>query len=132
MANTYNSAHAQLISRIEQLKSNKISEEQRIRSTVKELTDNFSPASIIKTAIHDLATDSRVHYDLTRMTLFTGTNYVLDKLVGKNKPIKDIVNAIIAEKLSDSSSKNNGSFIIPIVAEFIVNLFHHRSNNSER
>ena len=132
MANTDNSAHAQLISRIEQLKSNKASEEQRIKSTVKELTSNFSPSSIIKTAIHDLAADSRVHYDLTRMTLYTGTNYVLDKLIGKNKPVRDIVNAIIAEKLSDSSSRNNGSFIIPIVADFIVNLIHPRSNNDEK
>ena len=132
MANTDNSAHAQLISRIEQLKSNKASEEQRIKSTVKELTSNFSPSSIIKTAIHDLAADSRVHYDLTRMTLYTGTNYVLDKLIGKNKPIRDIVNAVIAEKLSDSSSGNNGSFLIPIVADFIVNLIHPRSNNDEK
>lgn len=130
MQNTENTAHSQLLLRIEQLKINKTNEEQRIKNLYKEILTNFNPSLIIKSSIHDLALDTVVQFDMTKMGLYAAANFAIDKILGRNKTLRGFIDSITAERYNNSSSENKGSFIIPILADSIVNIFRSRKRNN--
>lgn len=132
MQNTENSAHSQLLLRIEQLKINKTNEERRIKNTYKELSANFNPSLIIKTSLHELALDSVVQFDMTKMGLYAAANFAIDKIFGRNKTLKGFINSLTAERFDDSNSDNKGSFIIPILADSIISIFRSKTGNNGR
>ena len=130
MQNTENTAHSQLLLRIEQLKINKTNEEQRIKNLYKEILTNFNPSLIIKSSIHDLALDTVVQFDMTKIGLYAAANFAIDKILGRNKTLRGFIDSITAERYNNSSSENKGSFIIPILADSIVNIFRSRKRNN--
>ncbi len=132
MQNTENSAHSQLLLRIEQLKINKTNEERRIKNTYEEVLANFNPSLIIKTSLHELALDSVVQFDMTKMGLYAAANFAIDKIFGKNKTLKGFINSLTAERFDDSNSDNKGSFIIPILADSIISIFRSKTGNNRR
>ena len=132
MQNTENSAHSKLLLRIEQLKINKTNEELRIKKIYTELSDNFNPLSIIKSSLHELALDTVVQFDLTKMGLYAAANFAIDKILGRNKTLKGFIDSLTAERFADPNSDNKGSFIIPILADSILRLFRSKTGNKGR
>ena len=119
MKNIHITNHAELMLRIMQLKSEKLSQETELKHSVKEFIYSISPVSIVKDSLHELAQDEQVKFDMTKVGLNIGANFLIDKIVGRNRSIKGFLGAMLVEKLSSKFINNNASSIISGITRLI-------------
>lgn len=111
--------HAQLQLHIMHLKSKKLSQEIELKHSVKEFVYSISPLSIVKDSLHSLVQDKEVRMDLTKVGLNIGANFLIDKVVGRNRSIKGFLSSILIEKISTSFINSNASSIISGISKII-------------
>ncbi|MBL7936374.1 MAG: hypothetical protein JNM51_11275 [Bacteroidia bacterium] len=119
MKNIHITNHAELMLRIMQLKSEKLSQETELKHSAKEFIYSISPVSIVKDSLHELAQDEDVKFDMTKVGLNIGANFLIDKIVGRNRSIKGFLGAMLIEKLSSKFINNNTSSIISGIGRLI-------------
>ena len=104
MENKLITNHAELVLRIMHLKSEKFSQEEELMHSFKELTYMLNPATIMK----NMAGDKEVKTSLAKAGLSLGSNYLIDKVLGRNRSIKGFVMSVFVEKLSNMIINNSG------------------------
>jgi hypothetical protein len=105
-------SHSELMLQIMRLKAEKLEGEKELSYKFKELVYTFNPVSLVKKSIHDLADDTDVKYDLAKIGLNVGANFLIDQLLGKNRSVKGFLSSLVVEKISSSYINNNLSSII--------------------
>lgn len=113
--------HAELSLRIMQLKSEILLQEDELKYKFKELLVTLSPMSIVKESIHDLATDKEVQFDLTKVGLNAGANFLIDQVLGRNRSIKGFLSSFIVEKIANTLINKNASGIVSGISKLLNN-----------
>ncbi len=104
MENKLITNHVELVLRIMHLKSEKFSQEEEIQHRFKELVYTLNPATILK----NLAGDEDVKSGLAKAGLSLGSNYVIDKVLGRNRSIRGFLFSVLVEKISTLVINNSG------------------------
>lgn len=119
MENIEISNHTQLVLRIQQIKAEKIRQEEELKIAMKGFVNNFNSVSIVKEYLHSLASDKEVQFDLAKVGLNIGANFIIDRVLGKNRSIVGFLSSLVAEKLSASFINDNFSKIISGIGKII-------------
>lgn len=96
------SCHANLLSRIEELKLLKAEQELTIKNQFNDLKSSLNIGTLLKESVNHIATDSDTRKDLMRIAATTGTNYLIEKVLGSNNSIKRYLGSLVAEKVSNT------------------------------
>lgn len=110
METSTRSCHANLLSRIDELRALKAEQEIRINEQYKDLKNAFSVGAILKESIQHVASDKDSQKNLVKMAATTGSNFLIEKVLGRNSSLKGYIASILAEKVS-------GSFIGKLVSK---------------
>lgn len=102
METTAKSWHSTLISRIEELKLLKAQQEAKISRQFTDLKDSLKIGAIIKESVRHIAADSDTRKDIVKIATTTGTNFLIEKVLGSNNSIKGFLGSILAEKVSNT------------------------------
>ena len=119
--------HSELLFRIMELKAQKLSQEIQLKNSIKEFVYTLNPVSMVKDSLHELAKDKEVRFDLAKVGLNMGTNFILDKLLGRNKSIKGFLSSVLVEKLSATFINKNASSIISGLGKLIRSKPEHEN-----
>lgn len=119
MKNSEISGHADLLLRIEELKLEKFYWEETFKRSLNELVLSFSPVSMVKDSIHKLVTDKQVRTDLMTVGLNAGSDFIIDKVLGRNRSIKGFLSSLLVEKISSNYINKNSSTIIAGIKRLI-------------
>ena len=119
MDNTKITSHAHLKLLIVQLKSERSVQEAELKHKVAEFVVALNPLSILKNSLHDLAGDKEVQQGLVKTGLNLGTNFIIEKILGRNRSVKGFLSSILAEKISATVINNNISKIISGISKLI-------------
>ena len=119
MTNTEISGHASLILRIAHLREVKSSQESELKESFKDLVVTLNPISIVKSSLHDLASDTNVHLDLVKVGLNVGTNLIINQVLGKQRSIKGLISSTLVEVISTALINNNATGIVSGISSFI-------------
>lgn len=96
------SCHDTLLNRIDELRALKLEQEARINQQYKDLKNSFSIGAILKESIDHIANDQESQKNLVKMAATTGSNFIIEKILGRNSSIKGYLGSILAEKVSSS------------------------------
>ncbi len=113
-------SYAQLKSQISQLRTDKLNQEIELKILVNEIIDSLSIISIMKTTIQELVKDKEVQIDVIKLGLKTSANYLLEKVVGRNRTVKGFLASILIEKITNSLINNNSVSIISGLTNFLI------------
>ena len=119
MENKEISSHAELVLRIMDLKAEKFSQEEELRYTFKEFVSSLNPISMVKESLHQLAADRDVKFDLAKVGLNLGADFIIDKVLGRNRSIKGFLSAVLIEKFSTLFLNNNISKIVSEISKLL-------------
>jgi hypothetical protein len=111
--------HAELLLRIMELKSEIVFEKSELNNKFKQFLYNLNPISIVKDSIHELARDKEIQFDLTKVGLNVGANFLIDQILGRNKSIKGFLSSVLIEKFSNTFINKNASGIISGISKFL-------------
>ncbi len=75
--------YADLQLSILQLKTKKQLQEEALRKEIAELVESFNLAAIMKDSIHKFATDKEVQFDIAKVGLNYGADFVISQLIGR-------------------------------------------------
>lgn len=103
---------------ISQLRTDKLNQEIELKILVNEIIDSLSIISIMKTTIQELVKDKEVQIDVIKLGLKTSANYLLEKVVGRNRTVKGFLASILIEKITNSLINNNSVSIISGLTDF--------------
>lgn len=104
--------HTQLQLHIMHLKSKKLSQETELKHSVKEFVYSISPIAIMKDSLHSLVQDKEVRMDMAKVGLNIGANFLIDKVVGRNRSINGFLGSLLIEKISTSFINSNSNSIV--------------------
>lgn len=94
--------HANLLTRIDELKILKAEQEIKIKEQFQDLKNSLNIGTVLKESINHLAQDKDTQKDIIKIATATGTNYVIEKVLGSNGSIKRYLASLLAEKVSNS------------------------------
>ena len=106
MADTTITNHKDLVLRITHLKASKLRQEEDLKHVFTTVIGAMNPVSILKDSIHELAENKAIQLDLTKVGLDIVTNFVIDKVLGRNRSIRGFLSSVLVEKLSGSFINN--------------------------
>jgi hypothetical protein len=119
MENIKISNRSELLLHIMHLKAEKYRQEEELKVTLKEFIDTLNPLSIVKESLSEMVRDKDVHFDLAKMGLNIGANFIIDQILGRNSSIKGFISAVLVENFSTSFINNNVSKIISGINKLI-------------
>ncbi len=94
--------HSSLLTRIDELKILKASQEAIIKEQFDDLKSSLNIGSVLKESISQIASDSDTQKDIMKIAATTGTNYIIEKVLGSNDSVKRYLGSLLAEKVSNS------------------------------
>lgn len=109
MEKTKITRYADLMIHIAYLNSEKLKQEEELKSICGELVNSMHPVSIVKQSLHDLAEDKRVHFDLLKAGLNVGSTFLIDNIMGRNKSIRGFLSSMVIEKIASTFINNQNS-----------------------
>lgn len=113
MKNTEITNHAELMSHIVLLRTEKSRQEQELRQSLKEFADRFDHLNLLKTYLHEFASDKNVQVDLAKVGLNLGVDFIIRKVMGTS------ISSMLIEKLSSLFISGNMSKILSGISTFI-------------
>ena len=116
------SNHTELQLRIAQLKAETKIQDEVLLQTFKGFVETLNPITMAKTSIHELASDKQVQFDVVKVGLNLGTNFIIEQVLGRQS-IKGYLSSVIVEKISSSIINNNIN--IPQIVSGISQLVNH-------
>ena len=119
MENKEISSHAELVLRIMDLKAEKFSREEDLKYTFKEFVSTLNPISMVKESLHQLAADRDVKFDLAKVGLNLGVDFIIDKVLGRNRSVKGFLSSVLIEKFSTLFLNNNISKIVSEISKLL-------------
>jgi hypothetical protein len=121
-------SHAQLCLQIMHLKAEKFKQEEELKHTFQEFVYTINPVNLVKNSLHDLAEDHEVQFDLAKVGLNMGANFLINQVLGRNRSIKGFLSSMLVEKFSSSYINNNVSKIISGIGNFFKPKAEHETN----
>jgi len=122
METTCASSHSILLNEIALLKQKKRAEEELLKISLKEFALSLKPLSIIKSSLHELATDKAVKEGLVTAGIKLGTNFAIEKIMGRNRSVKGFLGSILVEQFT-------ASLIAKKLVPFITGTFKQEENS---
>ena len=119
MENKEISNHAELVLRIMDLKVEKFSREEELKYAFKEFVSALNPISMVKESLHQLAADRDVKFDLAKVGLNLGADFIIDKVLGRNRSFKGFLSSVLFEKFSTLFLNNNISKIVSEISKLL-------------
>jgi hypothetical protein len=126
------STHTELAVRIMHLKAEKFRQEEVLKHSFREFFYTLQPASIIKETLHELSQDKEVQFDLAKAGLNMGANFIIDRVLGKNRSIKGYLSSILIEKFSGSFINDNMTKILEGVGKFMNRNNHQTEEHNNQ
>ena len=111
--------HVELSLRIMELKSEVLLQQDNLKYTFKGFLFTLNPISIVKESIHELAKDKEVQFDLTKVGLNLGADFLINQVLGRNRSIKGFLSSVLLEKLSNTFINKNASGIISGISKLL-------------
>lgn len=102
MQTTPKPCHASMLSRIDELRILKAQQELKIKEQFQDLKNSLNIGTVLKESINHLAEDKDTQKDIIKIATATGTNYIIEKVLGSNGSIKRYLASLLAEKVSNS------------------------------
>lgn len=87
--------------RIAQLRIDKLKQEAELKIKFSEFAETLNPVLILKKSVHEMVVDKEVKDDLLKVGLNLGTNFIIEKVLGR-KSVKGYLSSVIVEKISTS------------------------------
>ena len=98
-----NITYQQLLSeRIAVLKDERAGLEIKLNSTITGIAQSFSPASILKNSVKQLATDREFRAEAVLSGLSLGANFLIEKVLGRSKNIKGSISSVLVDDIAAS------------------------------
>lgn len=113
------SSHADLLLRIAELKEINSWQDAEFKDTFREFVNTLNPLSMVKESLHELAEDREVQFDLAKVGMNLGANFIIDRILGKHSSIKGFLGAKLVEKISASLINSNVYNIISGIGRLI-------------
>ena len=98
--------------KILELKNLKLKQEIELKHSIKEFAYSLSPVAMVKDSLHELAQDKTVKLNLAKVGLNAGANFIIDKVLGKNRSLKGYIASILVENLSKIFINKNAPVFI--------------------
>ncbi len=105
--------------RILELKNLRVKQEIELKDSIKEFANTLSPVAMIKNSLHELVHDKDVKLDLANLSLNAGANFVIDKILGKNRSVKGYLSSLLMENVSKFFINKNVPEIISGISKLI-------------
>ncbi|MGZ3901805.1 MAG: hypothetical protein ACXVDC_15870, partial [Bacteroidia bacterium] len=67
---------------------------------LKEFALSLKPLTIIKKSLHEFASDKIVKEDIVTAGMKLGTNFIIEKVMGRNRSIKGFLGSVLVEQLA--------------------------------
>jgi hypothetical protein len=108
-----------LINSIESLKAISVQQEIKLSNSLHTFIETLNPITLIKKSMYAIVNDNTIQTNLATTGLHLGSDYILDKILGRGKSIGGFVRSVLVEKISNATiNRYSGSII-----EKIKNLF---------
>jgi hypothetical protein len=115
--------------RIAELRFQKYIQEEELKVQLKDFVKTLNPLVMAKESIRELARDKEVQFDLTKVGLNMGANFLIEKVIGRNKSVKGFLSSILIEKVSTAFINNNAPKIISGIAKIFNKNTQQAINN---
>ena len=115
-------SHADLLAHIAQLKVEKRQQEAEIKQNFRDFTQGLNPVAIIKQSLGELAEDKTVQFNLTKMGLIAGTDFVIDQVLGRNRSVKGFLSSVLVEKFTGDLINNNASAVLAGISNLMLRI----------
>lgn len=112
--------HADLVSLIDQLKSESKLQENLLKEKFKALSDSLNPVNLVKKSLTDLASDKSVRLNVGKLGLNFGANMIIDKIFGKYRSLGGFFRSTIVESISTGVINKKYPKIAAIVQKFMA------------
>lgn len=112
--------HADLVSLIDQLKSESKIQESLLKEKFKAYSDSLSPVNLVKKSLNDLANDKAVRLNVGKIGLNLGANMIIDKLFGKYRSLGGFFRSTIAETISTGVINKKYPKIANVIRQFMA------------
>lgn len=93
-------SHASLQVRINELKRERSTQEERLKYAFQAFAHTHSPLSIIKGSVKGLTQDKELRTDMVKAGLNLGTDFIIERLLGRSRSVKGFLSSILVENLS--------------------------------
>ena len=100
MKNTGISNHASLVLRIAELRADKLQQEDELKDSFEAFTKTLSPLSMLKGSMQGFVKDKELRSDILKAGLNLGTDFIIEKVLGRSRSVKGFLSSILVEKLS--------------------------------
>jgi len=124
MKNTEITSHDELISRIIYLKADKQMQEESLKIKFRDFASNLDFGFLLNNDGNKAVASNNIVYNLVKVVLNKGANFIIDKFLGKNRSFKGFLSSLLVEELSTLLINSN---INSIISGF-SRLIHSRSN----
>ncbi|MBU2061999.1 MAG: hypothetical protein KKH44_09165 [Bacteroidetes bacterium] len=91
--------------RIVELRLDKLRQEEELKISFSGLIEKFDPVQVMKKSLHEIVADKDVKDDLLKLGLNLGTNFIIEKVLGKQS-MKEYLNTLLVDKLANSLKNN--------------------------
>lgn len=105
--------------KILQLKADKLAQEQAIKETAISLMDEYNPVNLAKSAIFELAEDTHVQTDVTKLGINFGLSLLANKLITRQKGLKGIIMTMLISKVSSIAIEQGTPYILAGISKFL-------------
>ena len=92
--------HNTLTLRIMEMKAEKSRQEYELKYAFLEFADTFSPLSMLKGSMKGMAKDKELRSDILKTGINLGTDFIIERVLGRNHSIKGFLGSILVEKFS--------------------------------
>ena len=86
----------------QELQAKKLQLETIIQDEVKTFVKGINPVEFIKNTAQSVLQDKNVQVSASTMGINLGVNFIIEKILGRNKSIKGYIGSMILEKISSS------------------------------
>ncbi|MCU0322747.1 MAG: hypothetical protein MUE72_10040 [Chitinophagaceae bacterium] len=84
------------------LQTKKLQLENTIQEEVKAFVKGINPIDFIKSTAQSVLQDRNVQVDASTMGINLGVNFIIEKILGRNRSIKGYISSMIMEKISST------------------------------
>ena len=109
--------HATLKVRINELKVERSMQEDALKDSLKAFAVTLNPLSILKGSVQGFSKDKELRTDILKAGLNLGTDFIIEKVLGRSRSVKGFLSSILVEKLS-----------APFINKIVMKLFSGSRN----
>ncbi len=95
-------AYTDLQIQIATLKKQKLAKEEELKVQFSELANQANPIKIAKEYLSSILEDKDLKLNISKVGINLGTNFLIEKVLGRNKSIKGYLSSMLVEKISTS------------------------------